>query len=520
MGRTIAWASFVVSMVITPVFAAGLLSPNARPNVIVIMTDDLDELLLETAISDGFMPNLESTFIASGVRMSNSFASNSLCCPSRATFLTGQYTHNHGVLSNHKPFGFDALDDSSTLATWLTDAGYLTGFVGKYLNGYWGGKDLDSDGTIDVQDYIPPGWYHWQGLLDPTTYDMYGYYLLNSVTRLGEYYPDRYQTELLAEKAAGFIDLVGTENDAAPFFLWVSTLAPHSERSSETVECTIDTGAKQFAFNSIRAEPAYSGTANGSTMPKHSSFNETNISDKPQWLQNYTPSQFNAEEIACIEKVFRSKLESMRSVDDLIGEIVAALGRNAETDQTVIMFTSDNGFLYGQHRLTQKLYAYEEAIRVPLFIRDLSDTRALTEDLAVINNDLAPTIAELAGAASPGFVDGRSLLPLFDDVRPAVWRKRFLIEHYFGFVPNYAAIRGVTATPYLYAEYKPAGAMGNGWSGCEPGLCELYFLGNDRYQNNSQHDAPQLQDTITTFEKFLQGLRFCKNGSCQVVENQ
>ena len=131
-----ALAGFMCLLAATSGLAAGLLVPGSRPNIVIVMTDDLDEVLLETAVSAGFMPILEQTFIDAGVRMNNSFVSNSLFCPSRATFLTGQYTHNHGVLTNHKPYRFDALDDSSILATWLTDAGYLTGFVGKYLNGF------------------------------------------------------------------------------------------------------------------------------------------------------------------------------------------------------------------------------------------------------------------------------------------------------------------------------------------------------------------------------------------------
>jgi arylsulfatase A-like enzyme len=503
-----------------PAIGAGLLAPDSRPNIIVVMTDDLDEMLLQTAVSAGFMPVLEQTFIASGSRMSNSFTSNSLCCPSRATFLTGQYTHNHGVLSNHEPYGFNGLDDSSTLATWLTDVGYLTGFVGKYLNGYYGGKDFDGDGIDDERRYVPPGWHNWQGLLDPTTYDMYGYHVLNSVAGIAEYYPDRYQTDLLAEKAVSFIDSVDVDDDAAPFFLWVSTMAPHSERSLETIVCTLDTGSRKIAMNSIRADAVYRGSAAAIVMPKNPSFNETNIDDKPVWLQTNMPNQFDAEEIGCIEDVFRSKVESMRSVDDLIGDILAALGRTGETNQTVIIFTSDNGYLYGHHRLIQKLYAYEEAIRVPLFIRDLSDNQAVTIDHAVINNDLAPTIADLAGAIPMLSVDGRSLLPLFDQTGSTAWRKRFLVEHYFGFVPTFAGIRGVGAKPYLYVEYKPSDVTGNGWGGCAPGLCELYFMGQDRHQNNSQHGAPQLQSVISTLENILQGLRFCKNGNCQTIENQ
>jgi arylsulfatase A-like enzyme len=503
--------------------AGGLLVPGSRPNVVVIMADDLDEMLLEAAVSAGFMPVFEQTFLAAGTRMTNGFVTNPLCCPSRATFLTGQYSHNHGVLTNEPPYGFGAFDDSSTLATWLTDAGYLTGFVGKYLNGYWGRKDLDGDGRYTPPGetrYVPPGWHHWQGLVDPTTYDVYGYYILNGVTASAEWYPDRYQTEVLAEKAAAFIDAVEMQDDASPFFLWVSTLAPHAERSVETLVCTIDTGSRLVSINTIRAAPQYIGTASGSILPKTASFNETNLDDKPVWLRNFASRQLNAQDVACIEQDFRSRLESLRSVDDLLGEVLAALERNGETNTTVIVFISDNGYLYGQHRLTQKLYVYEEAIKVPFYVRDLSVATARSEDLAVLMNDFAPTIAELAGATPGLAVDGRSFLPLFADERPAAWRKRFLVEHYFGFVPNYAAIRGVAGSRFLYVEYKPPGAQGNGWGGCDPGLCELYWLDGDPHQNHSQHEAPQTQGIIAGLETLLLGLRFCADGMCRSIEDQ
>jgi arylsulfatase A-like enzyme len=181
-------------------------APSVRPNIIVIMTDDLDEGSFDDAVAAGLLPVLEDTFVDNGINFANSFVTNSLCCPSRTTFLTGEYTHNHGVLTNLEPYGYAAFDDTSTLATWLSQAGYRTGFIGKYLNGYDATKDLNGDGKIDNSEtaYIPPGWDYWQGLVDPSTYHMWNYDILNSVTGAVEQNVDSYQTDLLARKAEYF----------------------------------------------------------------------------------------------------------------------------------------------------------------------------------------------------------------------------------------------------------------------------------------------------------------------------
>ncbi len=137
---------------------------TTRPHIVVLMTDDLDERDLNLAIENGFMPNLEAHLISQGVHFSESFVSNPLCCPSRATFLTGQYAHNNGVYSSDFVMGGGVtfLEDESTVATWLQTAGYRTGFVGKYLNGY--GLDRRQSPRDDL-DYVPPGWDDWQGFV-------------------------------------------------------------------------------------------------------------------------------------------------------------------------------------------------------------------------------------------------------------------------------------------------------------------------------------------------------------------
>lgn len=519
-------ASIIVGAVAlgAPAVQADLLSSGSRPNVVVIMTDDLDETLLDTALEADLLPVIEDVFVNSGIHMTESFVTNSECCPSRATFLTGQYSHNHGVLTNSPPFAYFSFDDSATVATALSSAGYQTGFVGKYLNGYWGQNDLDGDGEIgaDERRYVPPGWSYWQGLLDPSTYDVFGFYLLNSVSGNIEHYPDRYQTEVLAEKTVAFIDFVEAEDDEAPFFLWVSTLAPHAEESPETVECQIDTGFAVVDLPTIRPAPDHVGLASTIALPKTDAFNEDDISDKPVWLRDYVSRQLDSADVACVERTFRDKLESMLSVDDLLSDLLEGLERNGETGETVLVFTSDNGFIYGHHRLTRpsKTVAYEESIRVPLFIRDLSESTARSVSLAALNNDLLPTLTDLAGA-SPGLsVDGRSLLPALADPPPETWRVRFLVEHFYNrVVPTFAALRSVSASRYTYVEFKSGTGPAAIWPGCVPDFCEVYLLNQDPYQNVSQHEAGQIQTIVPTLQNFLRGLRGCGGGSCQVIED-
>lgn len=494
------------------------LAAGSRPNIVLIMTDDLDEGLLETAVREGLMPHLSSTFRDAGTRLIESFVSNSLCCPSRATFLTGLYTHNHGVLTNTEPYGYEAFDDRSTLATWLQAAGYATGFVGKYLNGYDGRRDLDGDGEPDDLAYVPPGWSYWQGLLDPSTYLVYGYDLLNGDTLEIESYPDRYQTDLLREKSVAFLNASESEDDT-PFFLWINPLAPHVERGGGLPPVCVTAAG---AMHTIRPAPRHAGDAEGIEVQLADSVNEADIDDKPNWLQTWVPQPLTDEELACIEGVYRDKLESMQAVDDLIGAVVGWL-EALDEGHTVLVFTSDNGFLHGEHRLIKKTYAYEEAIRVPLYVRNLEASAPATIDELVVNNDLAPTLAALAGASVPAEVDGRSLLPLFAAQPVESWRNRILVEHFEdeagGPVPAYAALRRAAASgrPLLYAEYEPP--AGDSRPGCVPGSCELYLLDGDPAQLRSLDQEPAFQDLIGTQEMLLGWLVGCGGDLCRLLED-
>ena len=499
------------------------LAAASRPNIIVVMTDDLDERTLNKAIEIGFMPTFQRVFLEKGVKFSNSFVTNSLCCPSRATFLTGKYSHNHGALTNEG--GYTVFDDNSTLATWLRDAGYQTAFIGKYLNGYNATKDLNGDGQIDDSErgYVPPGWTYWQGLIDPSTYRMYNYKVRNGLEGRVELYPETYQTDLLARKAVEFLDIVRGQNPQGPYFLYVSTLAPHEEtKVSGVLSCESQGASRIFA---VRAAPRHMGSAEGVPLPMSPSLNEWDISDKPDWLRQRFELLLTNEHIACFEKIYQGRLESLRAVDDLIRDVMQALNRNGQTN-TVLIFSSDNGFLLGEHRLAEKAYAYEESIRVPLYIRDLVSTTPQVIEAAVLNNDLAPTIAELAGATVVTDVDGRSFLPLLPGSHPATWRKRFLVEHFPSGasdpIPTYAAVRDVSSTsasPWVYVEYKAAGVEGDAWGGCLPGHCEYYDLRSDPYQQKSLHNSPALLPLIPILESLIKAFRACSGEACRGLED-
>ena len=370
--------------------------PAERPNVIMILTDDLD------TASISHMPNLKSLLIEEGTTFENAFVTNSLCCPSRATILRGQYSHNTDILSNEPPNGgfekFRSLGrQNSTVATWLQDAGYQTVLVGKYMNGY--------DTT-----YVPPGWDEWYGIA--------GNYTSTDLNENGEivsYDPGRYHLDdVLAEKAVDFVGGKGRGGAPTffrpekPFFMWLGTTAPHAP-----------------------AEPAtrHQDALADATLPRTPSFDEGDVSDKPAWISD-NPS-LNPEQVARAEELHRKRLQSMLAVDDMIGDLVEALRKSGELDNTYLVFTSDNGFHLGQHRLTMgKWTSYEEDIRVLLIVRGPGVPEGRTLPHLVLNNDLAPTFADLAGAKTPPFVDGRSLEPLLstDPTPEEEWRRAFLVE--------------------------------------------------------------------------------------------
>jgi len=487
---------FIVALGIFLIFSVNNIfdfeNEKNRPNIVVIMTDDLDVNTLDEMLERNWMPNLQNSIIEKGTEFTNSFVTNSLCCPSRSTFLTGQYSHNHGVTKNPQ---IQNLNDNHTLATWLQNAGYQTAHVGKYLNGY---------GTLISDDYIPPGWDNWNALIDPFTYRVYDYKISNNgpLVLYGNSSSD-YQTDVLARLSSDFIHETNVRDSNDPFFLVINPLAPHGEVG--TINCSI----QDIPVGIIRGPPRYDGTSFDLILPKYHSFNETDVSDKPKWIQDF-PS-INEEDQSCIEMIYQNRIESLRAVDDLIGTVNNALIDKGVLEKTVIIFTSDNGFLLGEHRVWSKNLVYEESIRVPLYITAPGFDTSQSTSRLVTNNDLAPTILEFAGVDADISMDGRSLIPLLLDPNEEDWRNNFLIEHwkhgpeFLQFLPSYQAIR---TSSYLYVEYENATG-------------EFYNIKLDPFQMNNLYDCNSSEcfEQISALKDGLSDLKYCKDGQCQRVEN-
>jgi arylsulfatase A-like enzyme len=367
------------------------------PNIILILTDDLDAAQMVN------VPRIDELLGGQGVSFTNYFDTVSLCCPSRTSILRGQYTHNHEITGNMPPSGgfpkaYELGLESSTIATWLHDAGYHTALLGKYLNGY-----PDSA----QPNYIPPGWTDWYSPAAGNPYSEYNYTLNENgtLTRHGRT-PADYLVDVLSARADDVVRRAAGEG--APFFLYVAPYAPHQPATPA---------------------PRYEDAFPGATAPRVPSFNEADVSDKPAWVR--ARALLTDQNIAVIDDLYRRRQQSMLAVQDLVVSLIDTLQSTGQLDNTYLFFSSDNGFHLGQHRLQPgKQTAYEEDVHVPLLVRGPGITAGRTVDQLAGEVDLAPTWAELAGVRAPDFVDGRSLVPLlWDGPPPSAWRQVFLLEH-------------------------------------------------------------------------------------------
>jgi N-acetylglucosamine-6-sulfatase len=471
----VAGSLLVLSGIAAAQSATSVQQQRARPNVVVLMTDD------QTVESLRVMANVKTLLADQGTTFDSSFASFSLCCPSRATFLTGQYAHNHGVMGNSPPEGgYAKLDSSNTLPVWLQRAGYHTVHIGKYLNGYPGSN----------RTHVPAGWTEWYGSIDPSTYQFYNY-TLNENGRLIAYGSDpaSYQADVYSRKAVDTVRRLAPA--AAPFFLSVAFLAPHSGGPRESDD------PRNFA-TPVPA-PRHRNRFATEPFPQSASFNETDVSDKPLGIRN-RPT-LNAQAIANITENYRQRLESLLAVDEAVSAIVAALRETGELDRTVIVFTSDNGFFHGEHRVPSgKVLLYEPSIRVPLIVRGPGVPRGERVSELVANIDVAPTIVHATGATPLRTMDGRSLLPLAQDAGRRTGRD-ILIERGPG--GNNQQVFSALRTPrYLYAEYSN-------------GDRELYDLVRDPDQLTSLHADPAHEALRTALAGRLAQLRSCAGAACR-----
>jgi N-acetylglucosamine-6-sulfatase len=483
-------------------FAALAAAPAAAappPNIVMIIADDLDTSVWDTALNLGYLPHIRARMIGQGTTFNNTFAALAVCCPSRVTYLTGQYPHNHGVLRNGGPQGGFAsfTSDDNTLAVWLQQAGYRTGLIGKYLNNY----SLDN-GRI----YIPPGWDTWQALpgLRQFNYNMYDN---NTVRHFGES-PDEYQTDVVARLAQQFI----RSPDARPFFLTVTPTAPHYESES-------DDGGR-----TITPAPRHADTPLISPIPPESAraYNEADMKDKPAWMRDLPPA-----DTQLMRNGYSSKVAAMRAFDDLVGQVLQALQDINAAAKTLVIISSDNGYQYGTHRRIAKTDLYEESIRLPMVIRAPGQTQARVTDEWVMNTDWAATIVDYAGAKPRRELDGRSLRALVDGADGATGRRSILVEHPSdgrnSGTPPYAMIRSKNASLTLDDSGRKAMVFAQTLD--SKGMLitdeELYDLDEDPDQFKSLHksrDTTRLRQKTNLANRLFQ-MKSCIGAACRALED-
>ncbi len=335
----------------------------------------------------------------------NYFVSVSLCCPSRATTLRGQFAHNTGIKTNGGTNGGFVTAhttgiESSTIATWLHEDGYRTGLIGKYLNGY---PNTAGD------TYVPPGWDEWDSSVKGNPYSEYDYTLNENGVLVGYgHRPRDYGTTVYLKKTEDFVTRAAQANQ--PFFAYLGVYAPH--------------GPATPAPKDVDAFP-------GAVAPRSPNYNEADVGDKPAWIRE--KPLLDAQQQAKVDTKYRRRIQSLQAVDRGIGQLISTLKRNGQLANTYIVFASDNGFHLGNHRLLQgKQTGYDEDVHVPFIVRGPGVPKGAHRSQITGNVDLAPTFAGLAGASTPIFVDGRSFAPLLRPNPPsaASWRTAYLLEHY------------------------------------------------------------------------------------------
>ena len=505
---------------------------DGRPNILVIMTDD------QARADVTRMPNVERLLAAQGTTFADAVDSFPLCCPSRATFITGQYAHNHGVLGNFYPFGWYGMKHrENILPVWLQRVGYRTALIGKWLNGY---------GALDGHGEVPAGFDIWRGLLDVSAYDYFNFEMnLNgSLQTWGdasfarklvafaniEVTPNPAGLAGVLAKLAAVMgpapynywgtqnpidyspdvtgkiteDLVAAEKRSKkPFFIWWAPAAPHREDVATTL--------MGRPGRDPRPAPRYASRSSRFTLPRPPSFNEADISDKPSNIRAHAPL-LTVAGVHQLQLDYEGRIGSLLAVDDHVKRLVQILTATNQLKNTVIVFVSDNGWLQGEHRIPgDKFLPYEESIRVPFIMRGPGVPVHRTVYGQVSNIDFAPTMLDIARAKSGRTMDGFSLLPTARHPRT---RPNTAIEIeapaplFEGNVPVNAwdrPYKGLRTDRYTFAVY------------LETGEQELYDRRTDPFELRNVAADPAYAKVKARLAADLAQLNRCRGRSCNVA---
>jgi N-acetylglucosamine-6-sulfatase len=451
-----------------------------KPNIVFVLTDDLAWNLVQ------YMPHVRQ-LQSRGTTFTNYFVTDSLCCPSRSSIFTGRYPHDTGIFTNGGDDGGFATfhsrgEESATFATQLQRHGYQTAMMGKYLNGY---KPL---GLVDGKArYIPPGWNEWD--VAGNGYAEFNYYLNENGTNV--HYgsrPRAYLTDVLARKGAAFIDRAAGKRK--PFFLEIAAFAPHGPYTPA---------------------PRNANDFPGLQAPRTPAFDEPDVSDKPSWLRDHPP--LTPTQITQIDNAYRKRAQAVEAVDDLIAKVEATLARNGVAGNTYLVFSSDNGFHMGDHRLMPgKMTAFETDIRVPLVVAGPHVVQGRKVARVTENVDLCPTFEQLGRAHVPPTVDGQSLVPLLRGQPAPSWRNAALVEHHgpdFGAAAGPDAAQPGSGNPSTYEALRLPHSTYVEYANGER---EHYDLESDPYELTNTYSAlsPERVDSLHTQ---LVGLENCHSAA-------
>jgi arylsulfatase A-like enzyme len=496
------------------------------------MTDD------QAAADLAKMPNVHKLLAKQGTTFSNAVDSFPLCCPSRATFITGQYAHNHGVVGNFYPYGWYGMKDrGNTLPAWLQSAGYRTALIGKWLNGY---------GAVDAHGEVPKGFTTWRGLLDVSAYDYFNFVMnrdgklktwgdsvfarglvefanievtpnpdgiagvVNKLTSIFGPAPYKYWGTHKAKDYSP--DVTGKETEKLvtaekhakkPFFIWWAPAAPHREDVATTL--------MGRPGRDPRPAPRYAQRSSAFKLPRPASFNEADVSDKSSNTRNKAPS-LSAKQIAQLQLDYEGRIGSLLAVDDHVKKLMKILKTTHQDKNTLVVFVSDNGWLQGEHRIPgDKFLPYEESLRVPFILRGPGVPAGKTVSNQVSNIDFAATLLDVAKARAGRTMDGVSLMPT---VRRPNRQPNKIVE--------------IEAPRPLFEQDVPVNAWDRPWKGVrtdrytyvvytETGEVELYDRKKDPSQLKSVATDPAYAKIKARLAADLVKLDRCKGHACRIA---
>lgn len=486
-----------------------------RPNIVVVMADDMrvDDLR--------YAPAVRRVLGRGGLTFDNSFSPFPLCCPARASFLSGRYAHNHGVFWHESPYGFAAFDDSRTIGTSMSEAGYRTAYVGKYLNGY--GPQISKVSGEQSYTYEPAGWSDWYASIDHgtgagsgihgSTYDFFDM-PFNVNGRIDNTHRGQYGTDVIGGFARRLITRYAAEDDR-PFFLYASFVAPHhgGPREPDDPGPVVRDDGKVVRYRTTARPDWVKGRfdriiTRAPGLPRDGGPAERDVSDKPSNLGRLP--EINVAERAALLEVTRQRAEAVYALDRQVGALVRTLKRTGEWDDTVLVFTSDNGYFLGEHRKRDgKVLAHEPSLRVPLLVTGpgLRSGERTSDPISTV--DLTATLLDIADAKPPHLADGTSRLATMADGDQG-WSTPVVTEAYRSIAgrrvdPGFRDARtsiGLRTPRYSFTRY----VTGEG---------ELYDLATDPAEMQNRFDDPAYASVRAELDRLWDDVKDCRGDECR-----